>query len=185
MKEPLIKHCRICGEPVTPTKRRDRKAYWYPRQCNKCLYKPRNRKLMLSNMSKAMSGKGNPRYRPIGSRRLHNAGRGCIYLLIKIADPDVWEFEHRLVMEQMLGRKLERCELIHHKDGNSLNNLQTNLQVVSTASHNKHHFSISTWAIKFSECQRCHSAKCPHLCHGLCKKCYDYLLYHNELESWK
>ncbi len=45
-------------------------------------------------------------------------------------------FEHREVMEKALGRKLLCTEVIHHKDGNKLNNELSNLQLfASQAEH--------------------------------------------------
>jgi hypothetical protein len=38
-------------------------------------------------------------------------------------------FEHRLVMERQLGRKLLPNETVHHRDGNKLNNDITNLEL--------------------------------------------------------
>lgn len=39
--------------------------------------------------------------------------------------------EHRLVMEKMIGRYLLPNEVVHHKDGNKLNNAPENLQLFS------------------------------------------------------
>lgn len=39
---------------------------------------------------------------------------------------------HRLVMEEKLGRLLERSEVVHHVDGNTLNNAPDNLEVFAT-----------------------------------------------------
>jgi hypothetical protein len=48
--------------------------------------------------------------------------------------------EHRVVAEQMLGRKLRPGEVIHHIDGNKRNNDPSNLMVFSTQSeHAKFH----------------------------------------------
>lgn len=41
------------------------------------------------------------------------------------------EFEHRLVMEKVLGRKLILGESVHHKDGNRQNNNPANLELWS------------------------------------------------------
>jgi hypothetical protein len=49
-------------------------------------------------------------------------------------------YEHRLVMEQFLGRYLEPAEVIHHIDGDTTNNNIENLMLFSgTGSHLKYH----------------------------------------------
>jgi len=47
--------------------------------------------------------------------------------------------EHRLVMENFLGRYLTRHELVHHIDKNKHNNVITNLRVMSIRNHNNLH----------------------------------------------
>lgn len=51
--------------------------------------------------------------------------------------------EHRYVMEQYLGRELERGEVVHHMDGNPLNNNIENLELMSNGSHSKLHHTGS------------------------------------------
>lgn len=51
--------------------------------------------------------------------------------------------EHRWVMEQYLGRKLETWEHVHHIDGNHLNNAIENLEVLSNADHQRK--ELSDW----------------------------------------
>src|SRR5215213_3644840 len=46
---------------------------------------------------------------------------------------------HRLIMELILGRRLENWEHVHHKDGNRLNNSPDNLEVVNGREHNRAH----------------------------------------------
>lgn len=48
---------------------------------------------------------------------------------------------HRLIMEEYLGRKLLVTEIVHHIDGDKLNNKIENLQIVSKAEHNAIHFT--------------------------------------------
>lgn len=52
--------------------------------------------------------------------------------------------EHRWVMEQALGRKLESWEHVHHVDGNHLNNSIENLEVLSNADHQRK--ELSAWS---------------------------------------
>lgn len=43
--------------------------------------------------------------------------------------------EHRVIMEKVLGRKLERTEWVHHKNGNKLDNDKSNLVLVVADTH--------------------------------------------------
>jgi hypothetical protein len=47
--------------------------------------------------------------------------------------------QHRVIMEDHLGRKLRSDEIVHHKDENKTNNLIENLAVMSASEHAKHH----------------------------------------------
>jgi HNH endonuclease len=47
--------------------------------------------------------------------------------------------EHRLLMEQHLGRRLGRHELVHHINGDKRDNRLANLEVLSAAEHAQHH----------------------------------------------
>lgn len=49
------------------------------------------------------------------------------------------EPEHRFIVEQMLGRKLEKDEVIHHIDGNRANNDISNLAIMTRGEHSALH----------------------------------------------
>ncbi len=48
-------------------------------------------------------------------------------------------YEHRLRMEQHLGRLLRSGEVVHHRDGNRLNNRIENLELVTQRTHGHKH----------------------------------------------
>jgi len=47
--------------------------------------------------------------------------------------------EHRVIVEQSIGRRLEPWEVVHHKDGNPSNNAIDNLEVVEFGAHTAEH----------------------------------------------
>lgn len=91
---------------------------------------PQNKgKKMSPEQYKKCSGtmfkKGNvpKNYKPVGSKRILKEG----YVEIKIADPNQWELEHRLVWEKAHGPIPHNCVIIHldqNKQNNSLENLK-------------------------------------------------------------
>jgi HNH endonuclease len=50
-------------------------------------------------------------------------------------------YEHRLVVEKRLGRKLTRAEHVHHKNEQKKDNADENLEVKTAKDHGRHHFA--------------------------------------------
>jgi len=60
------------------------------------------------------------------------------YIKKKLSDGTTKD-EHRIIMEQIIGRKLTFNELVHHKDENKKNNMGSNLEIKSRSKHSKDH----------------------------------------------
>ena len=69
--------------------------------------------------------------------------------------------EHRYVMEQHLGRELETSEIVHHINGDKLDNRIDNLQIMTREEHTAHHapdyFPYNTDTER--RCPKCMSTK--------------------------
>lgn len=67
--------------------------------------------------------------------------------------------EHRYLMQQHVGRQLDRFELVHHKDHNKRNNSIDNLEIVTPKEHALIHLQKHplTWV-----CEHCGKEFTPH-----------------------
>ena len=73
----------------------------------------------------------------IGRKKVNQGGYVEIYLGIgdELAYGDGWALEHRVVVSKQMGRPLTKSEVVHHLDGNRLNNDPCNLQLLTPVSH--------------------------------------------------
>lgn len=84
-------------------------------------------------------------------RTPHNKGsgvgwidkRGYKWVYVVENGKNVAKREHRMVMEESIGRKLLAEELVHHKNGIKHDNRIENLEIEDWASHTQHHHAGS------------------------------------------
>lgn len=75
-------------------------------------------------------------------KRLNKNG----YVLIK--EKNKLEYEHRIVVEKYIGRKLNKTEVVHHLDENKQNNKIENLMLFeSNSEHQKFHTKIKQFGM--------------------------------------
>ena len=164
------KPCIVCGVANEGRMKNDGR-YYYPKRCAVC------RAVFHEHLAAESSRRRHekwsalgvgPRSVPVGTIRLLARG----YRQIKIAE-HVWEFEHRLVAEAMLGRRLRPEEVVHHRNHNKADNRPENLQVFSTSSeHAAEHQSGRPWSRYYAACVECGSVDRKHCAEGLCMNCY-------------
>lgn len=121
------------------------------------------------------SPESHPSWLPVGSKRLHNSGRGLIYVVVKTAAG--WEYEHRVVMAQKLGRMLTSDEDVHHRDENTQNNSPDNLEVLHHTEHRILHLKLPAgwWSMRHECCVVCGETSRAHASRGECTRCYQRL----------
>lgn len=114
--------CTYCG---TPLKR-------WPYRAKTAACKPCVRKVRQTNGRKRCANQTPPE----GTTKVRRY-RGRPYRVVyKPSHPNApktgWMMEHRLIMEEMLGRLLDPKEVVHHIDHNGLNNDRKNLELVGS-----------------------------------------------------
>lgn len=98
---------------------------------------------------------------PGAKKRKAPVGTGSVgpygYRYIRVGGRKV--FEHRHVMEQHIGRPLDPTEVVHHKDGDRLNNSIENLELLPSQSAHTEYQRIRFADATHKECCRCETIK--------------------------
>jgi hypothetical protein len=145
------------------------------RVCNHCgaeflcstsqLNKGNGRFCSLSCASSFRNGERSPIWK--GGRSVHPAG----YITTHASDGR-YLAEHRIVMEQHLGRRLRTDEHVHHINHDRSDNRIENLCIMTPTEHAQLHSRMTRWSKSFDRCVLCGTKTVKHNAHGYCILCY-------------
>ena len=147
--------CASCGQEFYVRKHRLAGAQTCSKECWQALLRTRRQTITCQNCGKVVEHSAfNARIRRFCSHecsmearaptieRYHNGKKARVHQngYVSVWEPKDsirhgWALEHRVVMEQVLGRKLKRDEHVHHINGKRADNRPENLIVLGIGEH--------------------------------------------------
>ena len=132
-----IDKCLYCNEPFLANQRADRKEYCTRSCCNKAESSKRNHK----------TGASNSRWKGHKIIREKYPGKKYVYVYDGRGKKNR-RYEHVLIAEEILGRRLKKGECVHHIDMDGTNNSHDNLLICDNSYHFWLHQEMSRQWIK-------------------------------------
>lgn len=125
------------------------------------------------------------RLRCIGHRWIQKQKNDLQYWMILTKDGR--KYEHRVIIQNRLGRPLLRSEVVHHKNGNGLDNSPDNLELTNVSRHARLHIALPKhqWTRKWNCCIKCSNSSRRHGGFGLCSACYQHELKLGNINKYK
>lgn len=116
--------------------------------CRKCLDNFNSKKFSIYNSTEnPMNEKGRTVEQRFAMRDRRINAKDRKGKEVHTYNKQLGEVEHRKIMRLKLGRPLRQDEVVHHKDGNPLNNKPSNLVVMSRSEHTRLHIK-NYWSKK-------------------------------------
>lgn len=145
MSKIIIVKCDECGAKISRYPSQIKKNNYCSIECSsKHTYIKKNQRLSIKTEFKKKQKPHNYKGK-IYTQSRSNSGKYVLLYLPNhhLADKKGYVREHRLVAETKIGRFLLKDEIVHHIDGNTLNNNPDNLQVMKKKDHDRNNTPLN------------------------------------------